>query len=143
MRRPFLLVIVAVLAATACDRPERRAREEYAAAARALSDLVHFPGGTMISTAAGAEAAEARYTALATTDSVAAYYRRMLMSKGYGIERETDEAGVHTIYSRREHRPIWVRISANAGGPGVTWTVIGVYSDSTADSTATTADSTR
>ena len=135
MRRPSLLLIAAVLAVAACDRPERRAREDYVAAARALADLVHFPGGTMISTSAGGEAAEARYTALATTDSVAAYYRGMLMSKGYEIERETDEAGVHNIYSRRAHQPIWVRISANTGGPGVTWSVIGIYSDSTADST--------
>ena len=126
MRRLLALLLTAALLTPACERPADRAVEDYAATARALSDLTPFPGATLLSAVSGVEAAEARYGSLAPPDSVAAYYRRMLAERGYVVERETDDAGVHTIYSRKGDQPIWVRISPNTGRPGVTWSVVGI-----------------
>lgn len=140
MIRSFLAALAVPLLLVGCERPNSGPPPSYVAAAKAFADLVHPPGSQLLSTAAGTEAAEANYTNPAPPDSIAAWYRRELVKRGFELERESVRGdGSIVIYARkqREH-PLWVTVRPAVGGPGTSFTLVGVVPADTVASHDTT-----
>jgi hypothetical protein len=125
---------IALLAA--CERPGSPEKAR-AAAAQALRGTLAYPGSSVLSVSAGNEAAQLALVTPASLDEVATWYRRALPLNHWDVKRDTkDQNDVVTIYAEQDRRPLWITLRPNVGGAGTTYTLVGVFADSTkADST--------
>jgi len=64
---------------------------------------------------------------------VAAWFVRVLALNHWDVQRTiSDRDGTVTIYAEQGKRPLWLTLRPNVGGPGTTYTMIGVIpTDST------------
>jgi hypothetical protein len=126
-----VLILLAVLAG--CNRPGDNPEQTRRLAGKALSGTLAYPRSTLVSVSAGEEAAQ---LVLASPDSmkeVADWFLRALPLNGWDVKRTvSDGKGGVTIYAESGKRPLWLTLHPNVGGPGTTYTMIGVIpTDST------------
>ena len=125
MTRFAALATVAVLSAVACDRPAEQTRERDLAA-RLLNGLFAYPHSTLVSVAAGEDAAQVTLSTPTPVQQVAAWYRQSLTLNGWVLEHQgVLQDGSLSIYAAKGNRPLWLTIKANVGGPGTTYTLVG------------------
>jgi hypothetical protein len=129
MSRAHIAVALALLA-VACERgadPEKA----RALAARALRGSITYPQSSLVSISAGEDAAEVVLTTPAEVATVAEWYRRALSLNGWELRSDqADRAGTVTIYADKAGRPLWLTLSANTGGPGTTYKMVGAIIES-------------
>lgn len=119
----FLLVVSALLA---CDRPGSP-EQTRRLAGQALQGTLAYPRSTMVSVSAGEEAAQLVLTSPDSVEVVARWFVRALGMNRWDVKRTiTDKSGTITIYAEQDKRPLWLTLRPNVGGPGTTYTMIGV-----------------
>ena len=132
---PLLAVVAALL--LGCDRPNDPAKVRQMAG-RALRGTLTYPNSSVVSIAAGDEAAELVMTSPDSVAAVANWFRQALTLNGWKITRAGRDAnGVISIYAEQGERPLWLTLRPNVGGTGTTYTLIGTATDSTKTSPQT------
>jgi len=131
MRRSMPFFLALSLVAVGCDRG-RSAGEDRALAARALKGALAYPGSSIVSIAAGSDAAQIDFSTTAAVPDVAKWYRQALSLNGWEIHNDAaDNSGTVTIYADKGKKPLWITLRPNVGGAGSTYTLIGAIADST------------
>jgi|SRR5467141_4002016 len=124
MRAPLALVLTLLAVFAACSRPADK--NPRATVYRALHGVLVYPRSIMLQMDAGDSAGQITLT---TTDSfprVVAWFHEAFRLNGWDIQSDApDRDGTVTLYAQQGRRPVWVRLHANVGGPGTTYTVIG------------------
>jgi hypothetical protein len=132
MSRASGFVVVLALVA-ACERPgsDEQSRQ---LAGKALSGALTYPRSAMVSVSAGDEAAQLVMSSPDSVNVIAAWFLQALRLNHWDVKRTiSDRSGTVTIYAERDTRPLWLTLRPNVGGPGTTYTMIGVIpTDSTA-----------
>jgi len=131
MTRTIALLLIAT-AVLACERPGGPEHTRRIAG-QALQGTLAYPRSMMVSVSAGEEAAQ---LVLSSPDSVAVvskWFLRALPMNNWEVKRTLSDAnGTVTIYAEQNKRPLWLTLRPNVGGPGTTYTMIGVIpTDST------------
>jgi hypothetical protein len=125
--------LVAVLAG--CNRPGDNPTQTRKLAGRALSGTLAYPRSTLVSISAGQEAAQLVLSSPDSMKDVADWFLRALPLNGWNVKRTvSDGKGGVTIYAEQGQRPLWLTLHPNVGGPGTTYTMIGVIPADTAKS---------
>ncbi len=125
MSRAAPLLLVLPLLVAGCER-RADGGQERTFAARALRGVLAFPQSSLISVAAGEEAAEVVLTTPVAMPDVAQWYRTNLPANGWELKTDqVDRAGAVTMYAEKGKRPLWLTLRANAGGAGTTYTLVG------------------
>jgi len=130
-RAARFIVIVALLAA--CERPGDNPEQTRHLAGQALSGTLAYPRSSMVSVSAGQEAAQLIMSSPDSVTTVAAWFLKALPLNHWDVKRTiSDHKGSVTIYAEQNKRPLWLTLRPNVGGPGTTYTMIGVIpTDST------------
>jgi len=130
-RAARFIVIVMLLAA--CERPGDNAEETRHRAGQALSGTLAYPRSSMVSVSAGEEAAQLVMSSPDSVTTVATWFLKALPLNHWDVKRTvSDRSGTVTIYAEQNKRPLWLTLRPNVGGPGTTYTMIGVIpTDST------------
>jgi hypothetical protein len=127
MTRRLLSLALVALATGACERPSERNSSDRARAARMMVGALGYPGSLILSYATGEQAAEVVLTTPAKLSDVVRWYKATFQLNAWDLKTESQERdGTVTLYAQRRARPLWVRLRANTGGPGTTYSVIGV-----------------
>jgi hypothetical protein len=135
MTRAYGFVVALALLA-ACDRPGNPEQTRQAAG-KALSGALTYPRSTMVSISAGEEAAQLVMSSPDSVRVVATWFLRALPMNGWDVKRTVDgRAGALTIYAELQKRPLWLTLRPNVGGPGTTYTMIGVIPTDSAKATS-------
>ena len=125
MNRAAILILVSA-ALLACERPGSP-EQTRRLAGQALQGTLAYPRSTMVSVSAGEEAAQ---LVMSSPDSVAVVARWFVGALGmnhWDVKRNLKDAnGTVTIYAEQNKRPLWLTLRPNVGGPGTTYTMIGV-----------------
>ena len=132
MSRTFsVLIILALLAG--CDRPGEDTAQTRKLAGKALSGTLAYPRSSLVSVSAGEEAAQLVLSSPDSMKEVADWFLRALPMNHWEVKRTVSDAkGGVTIYAEQGKRPLWLTLHPNVGGPGTTYTMIGVIpTDST------------
>jgi hypothetical protein len=126
----YFVVCLALLAA--CERPGDPERSRKLAG-QALTGALTYPRSTMVSTAAGDEAAQLVMSSPDSVQVIARWFQQAFALNHWDVKRTiADRNGTVTIYAERDKRPLWLTLRPNVGGPGTTYTMIGVIpTDST------------
>ncbi len=96
-----------------------------------LAGIPVYPGARAMSTAAGADAAQAGFLTDRPADSVAGWYRDWFARDGWligGDLRAPD--GSTSLHAEKAGRPLWLLVKPLAGGLGSQFSVIGAETDS-------------
>ena len=81
----------------------------------------------MVSVSAGDEAAQLVMSSPDSVRVIATWFVQTLELNKWDVQRTiTDRSGTVTIYAEQEKRPLWLTLRPNVGGPGTTYTMIGV-----------------
>jgi len=130
-RAARFIVIVMLLAG--CERPGDNAEETRHRAGQALSGTLAYPRSSMVSVSAGEEAAQLVMSSPDSVTTVATWFLKALPLNHWDVKRTvSDRSGTVTIYAEQNKRPLWLTLRPNVGGPGTTYTMIGVIpTDST------------
>jgi hypothetical protein len=81
----------------------------------------------MVSVSAGEEAAQLVMSSPDSVQVVSRWFVRALGMNNWDIKRNIADAnGTVTIYAEQNKRPLWLTLRPNVGGPGTTYTMIGV-----------------
>ncbi|MGH7606693.1 MAG: hypothetical protein ACREME_05085 [Gemmatimonadales bacterium] len=123
MSRPLIVVSMLVVLA-GCERPDEAARTR-ALAARALRGMLAYPQSTVLTIAAGDEAAQIVLTSSAPVRDIAGWYRKALALNGWELRSVREHNDSVTMYAEREGQPVWITLRPNAGGRGATYTLVG------------------
>jgi hypothetical protein len=125
MTRAACLVLIGV-ALVACERPGSP-EQTRRLAGQALQGTLAYPRSTVVSVSAGDEAAQLVLSSPDSVEVVAKWFVRALGLNNWEIQRNiTDRNGTVTIYAEQNKRPLWLTLRPNVGGPGTTYTMIGV-----------------
>ena len=117
------IVIVVLLA---CERPGNPERTRKVTG-QALEGTLAYPHSTMVSVSAGDEAAQLVMSSPDSVEVIARWFVRALGMNNWEVKRNlTDRSGTVTIYAEQNKRPLWLTLRPNVGGPGTTYTMIGV-----------------
>lgn len=120
------VVLCIVASALACERPGSP-EQTRRLAGQALQGTLAYPRSTMVSVAAGEEAAQLVMSSPDSVTTVARWFVRALGMNNWDVKRNlTDANGTVTIYAEQNKRPLWLTLRPNVGGPGTTYTMIGV-----------------
>ena len=123
-RAAFVILICA--AALACERPGSP-EQTRRLAGQALQGTLAYPRSTMVGISAGEEAAQLVMSSPDSVAVVARWFVRALGMNNWEVKRNlTDANGTVTIYAEQNKRPLWLTLRPNVGGPGTTYTMIGV-----------------
>jgi hypothetical protein len=126
MTRCFLALALAALAVGACERPSERNASDRERAGRIMLGALAYPRSLLLTYATGEQAAEVVLTTAASLDEVVGWYRTAFQLNAWDLKTESRERdGTVTLYAEQRSRPLWVRLRANTGGPGTTYSVIG------------------
>ncbi|HYU29096.1 MAG TPA: hypothetical protein VEK83_08730 [Gemmatimonadales bacterium] len=130
-RATCFIVVFALLAA--CERPGDNPDETRHRAGQALSGTLAYPRSSMVSVSAGEEAAQLVMSSPDSVTTVATWFLKALPLNHWDVKRNvSDRSGTVTIYAEQNKRPLWLTLRPNVGGPGTTYTMIGVIpTDST------------
>ena len=124
MRLPIPLTLALVLGLAACDRPADRTTRTTVY--RALHGVLVYPQSVMVTMDAGDSAGQLTLTTVDSLPRVTGWFRETFRLNSWTMQSDvTDRDGTITLYAEKNRRPVWVRIHANVGGPGTTYTVIG------------------
>jgi hypothetical protein len=125
MTRAALLVFVAA-ALLACERPGSP-EQTRRLAGQALQGTLAYPRSSPVSVSAGEEAAQLIMTSPDSVAVVAKWFLNALALNKWEVKRTiSDRNGTVTIYAEQNKRPLWLTLRPNEGGPGTTYTMIGV-----------------
>jgi len=115
-----------------CERPGSP-EQTRRLAGQALQGTLAYPRSTVVSVSAGEEAAQLVLSSPDSVEVVAKWFVRALGMNNWDVKRSiTDKNGTVTIYAEQNNRPLWLTLRPNVGGPGTTYTMIGVIpTDST------------
>jgi len=120
------LLLPALLVALACQRPDDAAQSR-ALTGKALEGTLAYPRSSMVSLSAGDEAAQLVMSSPDSVRIVAKWFVEALALNHWDVKRTvSDRNGTVTIYAEQGKRPLWLTLRPNVGGPGTTYTMIGV-----------------
>ena len=127
LRFGFLLALL-----TACERPGS-VQETRQRTSQALSGALAYPRSSPVTASAGEEAAQLVMTSPDSVDVVARWFLEALPLNHWEVKRTvSDRSGTVTIYAEQGKRPLWLTLRPSTGGPGTTYTMVGVIpTDST------------
>jgi len=109
-----------------CERPGSP-EQTRRLAGQALQGTLAYPRSTMVSVSAGEEAAQLVLSSPDSVEVVAKWFVRALGLNNWDVQRNiTDKNGTVTIYAEQNKRPLWLTLRPNVGGPGTTYTMVGV-----------------
>lgn len=116
-----------MLALAACRRGDRDPAAERRFASQALTGVLAYPQSNVAAVAAGSEAAEVTLTTPADPAQVVSWYRQTLHLNNWELRSDVPQSGgVVVMHAMQEGRPLWVTIRPTVGGPGTTYTLVGV-----------------
>jgi hypothetical protein len=119
-------VVLTCAALLACERPGSP-EQTRRLAGQALQGTLAYPRSTMVSVSAGEEAAQLVMSSPDSVQVVARWFVAALGMNKWQVQRHiTDRNGTVTIYAEQSKRPLWLTLRPNVGGPGTTYTMIGV-----------------
>ncbi len=125
MTRAACLVLLCA-AVFACERPGSP-EQTRRLAGQALQGTLAYPRSTVVSVSAGEEAAQLVLSSPDSVAVVAKWFVRALGLNNWDVQRNmTDQNGTVTIYAEQNKRPLWLTLRPNVGGPGTTYTMVGV-----------------
>ncbi|HEY6092720.1 MAG TPA: hypothetical protein VIV83_12075 [Gemmatimonadales bacterium] len=127
LRFGFLLALL-----TACERPGS-VQETRQRTSQALSGALAYPRSSPVTASAGEEAAQLVMTSPDSVNVVARWFLEALPLNHWEVKRTvSDRSGTVTIYAEQGKRPLWLTLRPSTGGPGTTYTMVGVIpTDST------------
>ena len=126
-RHLFIFLALATAgAAAACDRtPNAAERRQFAG--RALTGALAYPRSTLIGVNTGEDAAQIQLVSPDSATEVAAWFRLQLPLNKWQLEHDAvNRDGSIVIYAKQGERPLWITLTPNVGGPGSTYTMVGV-----------------
>ena|SRR5256885_862880 len=124
MRLPIPLTLALVVGLAACDRPSEKNPSETVY--RALHGVLVYPRSVILQMEAGDSAGQVTLTTVDSLRGVTAWFRETFRLNHWTLQSDvTDRDSTVTLYAEQNGRPVWVRLHANVGGPGTTYTVIG------------------
>jgi hypothetical protein len=127
MTRRVLALALAALAAGACERPSERNPSDREMAGRIMFGALAYPGSRLLTYSTGDQAAEFVLTTPAGLDEVVGWYRTAFPLNAWDLKTQSRARdGTVTLFAEQRSRPLWVRLRANTGGPGTTYSVIGL-----------------
>ncbi len=113
MRSSLIIALTLAVGLAACERPADR--NVRGTVYRALHGVLVYPRSLLVE--------------MATVDSlsrVVTWFREAFRLNAWALQSDAqDRDGTVTLYAEKNKRPVWVRLHANVGGPGTTYTVIG------------------
>lgn len=119
-------VVLICVAAFACERPGSP-EQTRRLAGQALQGTLAYPRSSMVSVSAGEEAAQLVMSSPDSVPVIARWFVRALGMNNWDVKRNIRDAnGTVTIYAEQNQRPLWLTLRPNVGGPGTTYTMIGV-----------------
>jgi len=125
MTRAFFLVLIGVVL-LACERPGSP-EQTRRLAGQALQGTLAYPRSTMVGVSAGEEAAQLVMSSPDSVTVIARWFLRTLPMNHWEVKRTlSDASGTVTIYAEQNKRPLWLTLRPSVGGPGTTYTMIGV-----------------
>jgi hypothetical protein len=125
MNRVACLLVVAA-ALLGCERPGSP-EQTRRLAGQALRGTLAYPRSTMVGVSAGEEAAQLVMSSPDSVSVVAKWFVKALSLNHWDVKRNiADRNGTVTIYAEQDKRPLWLTLRPNVGGPGTTYTMIGV-----------------
>jgi hypothetical protein len=123
-RAAFAILLSAAF--VACERPGGP-EQTRRLAGQAFQGTLAYPRSTMVSVSAGEEAAQLVMSSPDSVTVVARWFVRALGMNNWEVKRTlSDPNGTVTIYAEQNKRPLWLTLRPNVGGPGTTYTMIGV-----------------
>ena len=127
LRFGFVLALL-----TACERPGS-VQETRQRTSQALSGALAYPRSSPVTASAGEEAAQLVMTSPDSVTVVARWFLEALPLNHWDVKRTvSDRSGTVTIYAEQGKRPLWLTLRPSTGGPGTTYTMVGVIpTDST------------
>ena len=131
MTRAACLVLICA-GLIACERPGSP-EQTRRLAGQALQGALSYPRSTVVSVSAGEEAAQLVMSSPDSVSVIAKWFVQALSLRRWDVKRTiADKSGTVTIYAEQDKRPLWLTLRPNVGGPGTTYTMIGVIpTDST------------
>lgn len=130
---PAVLAILVVL--TACGGEARSTAGAGADSVNlaTLKGIPLMPGATLSGLTGGADAAEVTVRMALGPDSVAAWYRRTFVARGWTLvgDVRAPDGGIALHARDASGRPAWLMIAADASGRGTVMTVVGAVADTT------------
>jgi hypothetical protein len=125
---PRVLLAILLLAC----QPGEKQRE---ASAELLAGIPAMPRSAPVSSSAGTEAVEFRYSTPVAPDSVAAWYRLWFLKNGWHIGGDLPSPGGGvTLSVEKEHRSVWLLVRPAAGRQGSVFSVLAAGADSSVGS---------
>jgi hypothetical protein len=118
-----LSAAVFLLIAAACHRPGEPSR---ATISQSLQGVLVYPGSHVVTMASGDSAGQLTLASPAPAESVAHWFRQMLLVNGWTLESDAKQPdGSVLMYAERGRRPLWIAIQEATGGPGTSYSVTG------------------
>jgi hypothetical protein len=91
-----------------------------------------FPLSVLTSYSGTSDALQTTWTSGYPPDTVAAWYRRTLVQRGWEIVGDTRSAdGNVTLHAQRDGPPLWIIIGPRTSAPGTMYRMIGAEPDTT------------
>jgi hypothetical protein len=122
MHRPVLLLAIPVLIA-ACER--RQPPDPSSMVQKALSGILVYPHSSPVSMSAGEDAGQLTMTTGDSLARVATWYRQYLAINGWTLQSDVSAGDSVAIVAMKGQQPVWLKLRANVGAPGTTYTLIG------------------
>jgi hypothetical protein len=132
MRTPLLAWVLAATALAGCGTGGDAANPPPDSLLRKVfAGIPLMPGGAVGNVTGEGDAAQAMLRAARPPDSVATWYRRELLARGWTIVSDArGRDGTVTLHATDPGgRPIWLLISRDAPGAGTLMTVVGAVPD--------------
>lgn len=110
------MAIAALAACAGCDVEGRREEAVATPPGFPFVEELRRPIARLVDSNVTYEAAQWNFRSLRTPDSVVAFYRRELVSKGFEINGEQRDGETFSLYARRGREAIWVHASPDPLG---------------------------
>ena len=124
MRTTLFLALLGTAAVVACEK--RGQADPRPTVSRALRGVLVYPRSLMLEMDAGDSVGQITLTTADSFPRVVAWFHEAFRLNGWEMQSDAaDREGIVTLYAQRGRRPVWVRLHANVGGPGTTYTVTG------------------
>ena len=124
MRTSLVLALTLAVGLAACERPADR--NVRGTVYRALHGVLVYPRSLLVEMDAGDSAGQLTLTTVDSLSRVVTWFREAFRLNAWALQSDAqDRDGTVTLYAEKNKRPVWVRLNANVGGPGTTYTVIG------------------
>jgi hypothetical protein len=138
----YLATLAAIVLAAGCADAPETPEEQVMSPLQVLPNIAVPPGGSVVSTEGGADAASVLLSTPLAVDSVLMFYRDVLSKPPYRLVNEALTGKMTSFYVEQEGPPLWVTVEGlDAGGTFIRLSGAAVKTTGTVPPANTTGDS--